>query len=151
MSVINRLTTDQGGFKPNRDFFVFWGGILFAVVLLIGAISPKAPPQSAAEVAAARAAMPLNDPSWSSVCAVTQVEIEDRLKSPGSGSFEGCRMVSVSDDKKKVVVMGYVTATNAFNAKIRQQYAAIVVRKPDAPRDEDHSSTWNVAKLTIGD
>ena len=150
MSVINRLTTDQGGFKPNRDFFIFWGGILFAFLLIVGAVSPKAPPKTAAQVAAAQAAMPLREPSWGSVCAMTQVEIEDRLKSPGSGSFEGCRIVSISDDKKKVAVMGYVTAANAFNAKIRQPYAAIVVRKPNAPPDEDNPSTWDVAKLTIG-
>jgi hypothetical protein len=120
----------------------------FAVAFIVFHKPP--PPPTTQELAAqAAAALVPVDPQWSSVCAVAQIEIEDRLKSPGSGSFDGCHIVSVSADKKTVVVMGSVTAANAFNARIRSTYAATIVKKPEAsPRDNDFSA-YRLANLAM--
>jgi hypothetical protein len=72
------------------------------------------------------------DPEWNTVCAIAQIYIEDRVKSPGSESFSGCHIVSVSGDKKTVVVAGSVTAANSFNARIRSNYTASIMKKPEA-------------------
>ena len=61
MFVIKRLTSDQGGLKVDREFLIFWGGLLFAFLLIVGAMLPKPPPQSAAQVAAARTAILTTD------------------------------------------------------------------------------------------
>jgi hypothetical protein len=84
-----------------------------------------------------------------SVCVAPQMEVEDRLKSPGSGSFEVCRILSVSPDHKTVVIAGSVTATNSFNAKIRTAYTATLVKKPDAKPGDTDWNTWRVASLAF--
>jgi hypothetical protein len=80
------------------------------------------------------------------VCVAPQMEVEDRLKS-GSGSFEICRILSVSADHKKVVIAGRVTSTNSFNAKIRTAYTAELVKKPDAKPSDTHGDSWLVTSL----
>jgi hypothetical protein len=91
----------------------------------------------------AQAAAP-HDPDWGSVCASAIIYIEDHLKSPGSGSgFPDCQIVSVSSDKKIVLIRGSYTAVNSFNARVKETYAATLNRN-DA-RD-DHA--WNVSAFT---
>jgi hypothetical protein len=131
-------------------------GALLTVAYFVGDKAQReeaAQPRRVAQVNAATmpaTPAPIREPSLSSVCAVAQIYIEDRLKSPGSGSFDICRIVSLSEDKTTVVIAGNFTATNAFNAKIRSSYAATLVRKPEALPTEDNFGTWRIASLQTG-
>jgi hypothetical protein len=74
--------------------------------------------------------------------------VEDRLKS-GSGSFETCRILTVSADNKTVTILGRVTATNSYNAKIRTAYTATLVKKPDAKPGDTDWNTWRITSLAF--
>jgi hypothetical protein len=74
------------------------------------------------------------------------------LPAHGLAPRTGCGLYEkLTDDKTKVVVMGYVTAANAFNAKIRQPFSAIVVRIPDVPANVNNSTAWDAKVVTVGD
>jgi hypothetical protein len=122
-------------------------GVVVALILDHGKPDGATAAQAAAAQAAAIAAEPLRDPDLGGLCVAAQMYIEDRLKSPGSGSFDICRILSISADKKTAFIDGNFTATNAFNAKIRSSYTATLVRKPGAPAREDKSDTWRIASL----
>lgn len=80
------------------------------------------------------------------VCVAPQLEVEDRLKS-GSGSFEICRIRTVSADHKRVVIIGRVTSTNSFNAKVRTGYTAELIKKANAKPGDRGWDTWLVTSL----
>lgn len=140
MSIQARFAEDRGGLSFGDLKFGLGVVAAFAVAFIVFHKSP--PPPTAQELAAQAAAELVQaDPEWSTVCAVAQIYIEDRVKSPGSESFSGCHIVSVSVDKKTVVVAGSVTAANSFNARIRSNYTASIVKKPEArPRNNDFSA-----------
>jgi hypothetical protein len=152
MSIVSRLNEDKGG--TSFGDLKFYLGVIaaFAVAFIVFHKSPPPPTaQELAAQAAAQAAAELvqADPQWSTVCAVAQIYIEDRVKSPGSESFSGCHVVSVSADKKTVVVAGSVTAANSFNARIRSNYTASIMKKPEAlPRNNDFSA-YHVSSITM--
>jgi hypothetical protein len=149
MSLRTRFLEDLGGSSmTNMKFYLM---VALGFVLTFGYVSGRRHPETAAQANTVTEPYngPLPDPSLSSICAAAQIYIEDRLKSPGSGSFDICQILSVSADKRTVVITGNVTATNAFNAKIRSPYAATVVRRPGAPPNEDNFETWRVASLQI--
>jgi hypothetical protein len=148
MSIVSRLKEDKGG-SSFGDLKFYLGVIAaFAVAFIVFRKSP--PPPTAQELAAQAAAELVQaDPQWSTVCAVAQIYIEDRVKSPGSESFSGCHVVSVSADKKTVVVAGSVTAANSFNARIRSSYTASIMKKPEAlPRNNDFSA-YRVSSIVM--
>jgi hypothetical protein len=127
-------------------------GIAVAFVLDDGKAKPAI--ARAGELAAqastqASTPAPLGSYYGNGACSVVQIYIEDRVKSPGSESFSGCHMVSVSDDRKVIVVAGSVTAANSFNARIRSNYRATLARKPEAPINEDDYSTWRLTSIDM--
>jgi hypothetical protein len=147
MSIVSRLNEDKGG--SSFGDLKFYLGVIAAFAVAFLVFLPKAPlatPEQIAQAqaqAAAEAARP-HEPDWASVCSSTQIYIEDHLKSPGSGrGFSDCHIVSVSSDKRMVLIRGSYTAVNSFNARIKETYAATLNRN-DA-RD-DHG--WNISAFT---
>jgi hypothetical protein len=152
MSVKARFTEDRGGLSFGD--LKFGLGVVAAFVVAFIVFHKSPPPPTAQELAAQAAAQAAAelvqaDPEWTTVCSVAQIYIEDRVKSPGSESFSGCHIVSVSTDKKTVVVAGSVTAANSFNARIRSNYFASIVKKPEAlPRNNDFGA-YRVSSIAM--
>jgi hypothetical protein len=144
---ISRLNEDKGG--ASFGDLKFYLGVIAAFAIAFIVFLPKGPPPTPEQIAraeaqaAAEAARP-HEPDWASVCSSLQIYVEDHLKSPGSGGgFSDCQIVSVSSDKKMVLIRGSYTATNSFNAKVKETYAATLNRN-DARNDRG----WNVTAFT---
>jgi hypothetical protein len=148
MSIKAMLTEDRGGMSLGD--FKFGLGVVAAFVVAYTVFHKPPPPPTAQELAArASTPEPIGLEYGNGACSVVQIYIEDRVKSPGSESFDGCHMVSVTDDRKVIIVAGSVTAANSFNARIRSTYRATLVRKPEAPMNGDDYSTWHLASIDM--
>lgn len=153
MSILSKLTEDRGpilGSDDDRKFLLgcIGAAVAFFVAYLVieKALAPPPSPEQIAQAqaqAVAEAARP-HDPDWASVCSSLQIYVEDHLKSPGSGSgFSDCKMVSVSNDKKMVLIRGSYTAVNSFNARVKETYAATLNRN-----DARDDNAWKVSAFT---
>lgn len=146
MSIKASFTEDRGGMSFGDLKFGLGVVAAFAITFIVFK-RPPPPPTAQALAAQAAAELVQANPEWSTVCAVAQIYIEDRVKSPGSESFSGCHIVSVSADKKTVVVAGSITAANSFNARIRSNYTASIVKKPEAPPRNNDFSAYVVSSI----
>jgi hypothetical protein len=120
----------------NNKFVLLCAGAAFFGFAWVKEIKNPTPPATPA-VEAAAVPEPLRKPSQATLCTVVEIIVErDYLKS-GEGTFRGCHIVDVSDDKRLAVVAGFVTATNGYGAKIKTPYVAALQRTSDALSEND--------------
>lgn len=77
-----------------------------------------------------------------------QSEVEQRLLSPSTATFPSNEQFRTrwSESDKKLEILGYVDASNAFGAMLRKYFSCVYVR---GEGDENELKTWHVESVSV--